>query len=261
MESGSNGCNIDRRVFLRQALGSLSALAGAGFCLCCDNVLGAVDQKDADEYDVLIPRVRYQRKFGTEQWNIHPQGEQNLLKEFARVFNAKVKMQKAYHRYGKAEEFNAVVDFESFPESGMYPFVFMTGQTPFVFSEKAEDNLVRFVNRGGFILMDDCVYRHEEDLFYQCCCDVLGRVFGDNFVTVEPTHPIFHNVFEMPDGLPYVQGVRRPAMGVVIRGRLSALVSSVDLHCGWIGRFFEDKAKFTDSIKMGMNILHYALTT
>lgn len=247
-----------RRAFLGTA--AKAALAAAPLGALARYAPAAVKPEETREYDLLIPRVRYEREFGPDQWNMHPQGEQNLLREFSRVVNCRVKLHPAYRRFGKAEEFNAIVDFDTFPDSGMYPFVFMTGQTPFVFSTREKDNLVRYLDRGGFLLMDDCVYQHDKDLFYQRGCEVLAELFPGRFVELAPDHEIFRNVFEIPE-LPYVQGVKRPPMGVVLNGRLSVFLSSTDLHCGWIGRFFDKKTAFEDSIKMGINVLYYAMTT
>jgi hypothetical protein len=252
---------MNRRQFLEKALaatGFVSLYATSGNI--SDALASMTPPTGPTEYDLLIARVKYTTYPGIDQWNILPEGEQRLLGEFVRLFRCKVKLQKAYRRFGKPEEFNAVVDFENFPTQRMLPFVFMTGQLEYKLSQKAIDNLRRFVDRGGFLLMDDCAYRHEQDLFFKSSCEMLEKTFGRNFKVLENQHDIFHNVFDFETGLPHIQGVPHPAMAVVINDKVSVFLSSGDLHCGWIGRFFPEKGKFENAIKMGINILYYTLT-
>lgn len=252
---------MDRRNFIKSIAAVGGAVSLAGSTQWLNIARAATNEKDRRDYDLLIPRVMYEVSTAPDQWNILPEGEQRLLREFGKIFRCRVKLQKAYRRFGKLSEFNAVVDFSNFPGERMYPFAFMTGQQSYRFNERQRDNLKRYVERGGFLLMDDCVASNRHDYFYRASYEMLAEMFGDNFVELDDEHEIFHNVFDIQGGLPCVQGVKHKAGAVVVDGRVSILLSSTDLHCGWIGRFFEDKSLFDQSIKMGINILFYALNT
>jgi hypothetical protein len=246
---------VNRREFLKSALASAGAygLCAAGGAIAHASVIGG--KSSPSDYDLLIARVKYWGD--TDLWSILPEGEQCLLREFSKLFKCRVKQQKAFRVYGKAEEFNAIMNLAQMPE--FFPFAFMTGQLKYTLSQQEIDNLRRYIDRGGFLLMDDCVYQHKDDQFFKCSCEILDKVFGRDFGVLEPTHEIFHNVFDLKDGLPHVQGVKHPAMAVVINGRVSVFLSSGDIHCGWIGRFFP--SRFEQAIGMGINILYYAMTT
>jgi hypothetical protein len=164
----------------------------------------------------------------------------------------------------------------------------MTGENHYKFDDKEKANLREYINRGGFLLMDDCVVGNGGDFFYKSSYALLEEVFGSGAVKrIRPEHEVFHNVYDLTKtGLPSLQqqiptimpGFRRPAQapmpymrghgqnhgarGVFIGDRLAVFLSSTDLHCGWCdsrGATF-GRASYEKTIQMGINIIMYAIS-
>ena len=74
-------------------------------------------------------------------------------------------------------------------------------------------------------------------------------------------HEIYRCYFKFPQGCPMMQGVNHGAWGLFEKGtgRLMALATPGDLHCGWMSRYWSPQ-KNAEGIKMGINVLMYYLT-
>jgi len=258
-----NSKNINRRNFITQA-GKTIALVTAGMSLLPESSAKAAQkQDDWDKYDFLMPRVRFKCDSRTpDQWNIHPAGDQNFLRELSSVIRCKVKLQPAGMGYGNIENFNAVVDFDNFNLLHKYPFLFMTAEGQYDFNGTERENLKKYIQQGGFLLMDDCVFNTVGDYFYRSSCQLLEEVFGREALRViDKGHEVYHNVYDFGEtGTPYMQGQYHPAIGVFIEDRLAVFVNSTDIHCGWAGCFGKNTPKYKESIQMGINIAMYAIS-
>ena len=143
-----------------------------------------------------------------------------------------------------------------------YPFVFATDEQHFKFSQKEEDNLVEFVRRGGFIYGDDCVIGSTGILFFLDFRKMMNRIFPDNPMRRVPDdHELYHCYFDLPRGLPYLQGQDLGSWATFDRsgGRILTLLTPTDMHCGWTCRFFTPEQNM-ESLKMGINIIIYYLS-
>jgi hypothetical protein len=254
-----------RRSFLGACLRAGGGAATAALLSpCC----AALAQEPREKYALLLPRVRFNSDERVScPWNIYPGGDRNLLEEFARHMRVEVKLPPQVSSYrpmlGEDTDFNGVVDFFSDTWFNEYPMVFMTGEGAFNFSSKEQENFTAYIERGGFVLMDDCVYDQGGDFFYQSAFRLLQQCFGpDTVVPVPQDHEIFTSVFNLSEtGLPYVQGQPHGARGVFVGDRLAVFLSSSDLHCGWADRervWFKNPEVYDNAIKMGINILAYA---
>jgi len=271
---------MDRRVFLKETGRTMTAaaLAAAGLGGLAQRVL-AESSRDLDDYDFLMPRV----KFGctmqvNDYWNAFPGGDRNLLAEFASVVRCRVKLPRDCNdnkpHSGSESQFNAVVDLTDMEALRKYPFLFMTASGSYRLGGKQKTNLREYVNEGGFLLMDDCVHGRldDGDFFYQSSFKMLSEVFGAGAVRGIPNdHEIFHNVYNLGDiGLPHIIGRYHGARGVFVGDRLAVFLSSTDIHCGWVdshGRWFGNGGKMgvgkhghKEAIQMGINIILYALS-
>jgi hypothetical protein len=277
----NNGQNISRRTFLRTAAAG-AALAGAR--------LGSAAQRTAqqrqyrntadgsDEYDFVMARVKFDCNMRVnDNWNAFPGGDGNLLRQFEKIVRCKVKPTRSYDnkpRNGRGQDFNAVVDLTNAGELRKYPFLFMTASGSYTLSKREKMNLLRYLNEGGFIYMDDCVHgvNDDRDYFFQSSCKILEEIFGPGSVRPVPNgHEIFHNVYDLGDiGVPHVIGQPLPGHGITIGDRLAAFLSSTDIHCGWVDRsggWFGNGGKagvgrhgHEEAVKMGINIIMYALS-
>lgn len=147
------------------------------------------------------------------------------------------------------------------PELFNYPFVHMTGHGNVVFSEAELDNLRTYLVGGGFLHADD---NYGMDPFIR---PQLEKLFpGTKLVELPFSHPIFHQKFEFPNGLPKIHehdNKAPQAFGLFHEGRLVALYTyECDLGDGW-----EDQDVHKDpndvrekALKMGANIIRYVFS-
>ena len=230
------------------------------------------DAYDLATYDFMIARVKFDSDDRTgDRWNIVPAGDSNLLKAIHEVMRCKVKSRRVSQgvTYGQTEHFNAVVDFDHLERTCRFPFLLMTGDGAYRFNTRQQQNLKTYVEHGGFMVMDDCVFSHDGDFFFQSSHKMLQKLFGSDFHRIPLDHEIFHNVYDMSDiGLPFVQGQRHGAWGVFVGDRLAVLLSPGDLHCGWsdgdyswYGRHGRTGCQgHEECIRMGINIATYAMS-
>ena len=96
----------------------------------------------------------------------------------------------------------------------------------------------------------------------------MKKVFPElEFVELPFSHPIYHQKFQFPRGLPKVhehEGKRAQGFGLLYKGRLVCFYSyECDLGNGWedVGTYPEDPPAVHDAaLRMGANLLSYALT-
>ncbi|HQF28617.1 MAG TPA: DUF4159 domain-containing protein [Bacteroidia bacterium] len=152
----------------------------------------------------------------------------------------------------------AIVEVGS-PELFNYPFVHMTGHGNVVFSTAESDNLRKYLTGGGFLHISD---NYGLDKFIR---PQMKRVFPElEFVEIPFSHPIFHQKFDFPNGLPKIHehdGTAPQGFGLFYNGRL---VCFYDYECD-LGDGWEDREVHKDSeenrlkaLKMGANLIQYA---
>ncbi len=186
-----------------------------------------------------------------DKWDAWPIGDQKLRDSLKAMTNINVLV-------------DPVVVNLAHPDQLMqYPFVFMTSEAHFKLSEVDGKNLREYLLRGGFLLADDCVWNQtNESLFYASFCSEMKRLFPDQVVREVPDDHEIYTCFYKLEHVPWVQGEVHPAMGVFDHetGRLMALCTSGDIHCGWVGFQNLNQEYCKDSIKMGVNTVVYCLT-
>ena len=142
-----------------------------------------------------------------------------------------------------------------------HPFVFASGHGNMKFSDSEIANLRRYLTAGGFLWVDDDFgigpsLRRE-----------VARLFpGDPLVELPWSHPIFHQLYEFPGGLPKIHehsGGPPQAFAVVQGGRV-VLLFTFDTE---IGDGLEDEGIHDDppekreaATRMALNIVHFALS-
>jgi len=143
------------------------------------------------------------------------------------------------------------------------PFLVMTGNRYFRLTDEEIANLRRYLERGGFLYADDCGGADES--FRHLLKKVLGKV---RLEKLAPSHPVFSSFYRLP-GVPKIIDLyhgEATAFGAYVGGRLAVLYTyDTDVPCGWEknpdGSFVHllTPAKHENSIRMGVNILMYAL--
>ena len=264
--------NINRRRFLQQAASftTAAALSSAGLAaLTSANASAApTNPPDADQYDFLMGRVKFLPDWGDKKfWAAWPGSDKNLLQELSSVVRCKVKLPPRCHNtspdYGSESQFNAVVDFTDMQALRNLPFLFMTSEYPYTFSTQKKQNLKQYILEGGFLLMDDCV-NVNKIVFYDASYRMLEEIFAPGSVKPIPlNHEVFHNVYDFgKKGLPHIhtQGPYTAARGVFIGERLAVFLSSTDIHCAWSKDWYSYLHLYEPAIRIGINIIMYAIS-
>jgi len=147
------------------------------------------------------------------------------------------------------------------PDLFTYPFIHMTGHGNVVFSGQEAQNLRNYLIGGGFLHISD---NYGMDEFIR---PMMKRVFPElEFVELPFAHPIYHQKFNFPQGLPKVhehEGKPPRGYGLFWEGRL---VCFYDVECD-LGDGWEDadvhgdsEATRTKALQMGANIVRYAFS-
>ncbi len=153
----------------------------------------------------------------------------------------------------------AIVEINS-PELFSYHYLYMNGHGNVYFSEDEVKRLRFYLENGGFLHADDN-YGMDKSFRRE-----LRKVFPDKELVELPfTHPIYHSVFEFPNGLPKIHehdGKPPQGFGIFHNKKLVVFYTyECDLGDGW-----EDATVHNDPIevkisalKMGTNIYYYHL--
>ena len=142
-----------------------------------------------------------------------------------------------------------------------YPYLYLTGHGNIRLTENEVISLRSILMNNGFLHADDN-YGLDASLRRE-----LKRVFPNKELVPLPNdHPIFHNYFSFPNGLPKVHehdGEPPQALALFEEDRMIVLYTyESDLGDGW-----EDASVHEDpwpireaALKMGVNIIYYSLT-
>ncbi|WP_372773402.1 DUF4159 domain-containing protein [Mangrovibacterium sp.] len=199
----------------------------------------------AQPSDLKIGLVKYR---GGGDWYADPTALPNLMSFCNRELNTNFSADPGTVEPGSTEIFN-------------YPILHLTGHGNIVFSPEECRNLKLYFEAGGFLYIDD---NYGLDAFIR---REMRKIFADqDFVELPTDHPIFHQKFEFPNGLPKIHehdGKRPQAFGLFIENRLVCLYTyESDISDGW-----EDPAVHGDSpvvrekaLKMGANIVSYVFS-
>ncbi|MDE0371934.1 MAG: DUF4159 domain-containing protein [Rhodospirillales bacterium] len=148
-----------------------------------------------------------------------------------------------------------------------YPFVWLTGHFPVRFTERERANLRRYVDRGGFFVIDD--HNHDiEGAFHLSVVEEINRTFGP-LETVPNDHEIYTCFFEFEDGPPTTshelngwgdQLIHEELFAITRNGRIGLLYSNKDYSSEWDLRPDTKRFMSLDPTRFGLNLIVYALT-
>ena len=185
---------------------------------------------------------------GGGDWYANPTSLPNLIKFCNAHIGSAINPEPATVEVDSAELFN-------------YPLLHMTGHGNVVFSDRDAENLRNYLIAGGFLHIDD---NYGMDKFIR---PELKKIFPElDLIELPFSHPIYHQVYNFPKGLPKVHehdGKAPQGFGLIYKGRLVVFYTyECDLGDGW-----EDPEVHNDSdeirqkaLKMGANIVSYVFT-
>ena len=223
--------------------GSPSARPGVATVLTVLTVLTVPTGLTA-QTPLTIGRLHYD---GGGDWYANPSSLPNLLKEISLRTRLTVTPR---------EKVVTPTD----PDLWQIPYLYMTGHGNVRFGEAELEVLRRYLQQGGFLHADDN-YGMDSSIRRE-----LARLFPDReLVDVPLDHPIYHVVYEFPQGIPKIHehdGKPAQGLGIFLDGRLVVYYSyESDLGDGW-----EDPEVHGDppgkreaALRMGVNLFAYAV--
>ncbi|MCS6820022.1 MAG: DUF4159 domain-containing protein [Chitinophagales bacterium] len=193
-------------------------------------------------------RIALLKYNGGGDWYANPTSLPNLIQFCNKNLGMDIHPEPATVEVGSPELFN-------------YPFVHMTGHGNVVFNASETENLRKYLMGGGFLHVDD---NYGMDKFVRPQLEKL--LPGSKLTELPFSHPIFHQKFKFPNGLPKIhEHDNKPpqAFGLFYEGRLVLLYTyECDLGDGW-----EDPDVHKDpeevrlkALRMGANILTYVFS-
>ena len=143
-----------------------------------------------------------------------------------------------------------------------HPFLYLTGHGNITFSEEEIINLRNYLEKGGFLYIDD------DYGLYEYIRRELTKVFPEKELQeLSATFPLFNSYYTFPNGVPKIHehdGKRPQAFGMFDDyGRLIVLYTyETNISDGWASpEVHKDPAHIREqAFKMGINIVYYVLT-
>jgi len=196
----------------------------------------------AQETSVKIALLKYN---GGGDWYANPTSLPNLIKFCNKEMTTNLFLENATVEVGSMEIYN-------------YPILHMTGHGNVFFSEQEADNLRNYLLAGGFLHIDD---NYGLDPFVR---REMKKVFPEaEFIELPFSHPIYHQKFQFPNGLPKVHehdNKTPQGFGLFHKGRLVCFYTyECDLGDGWEDQEVHNDTEEirTKALRMGANILSY----
>lgn len=230
---------------MRRTVGQLSSVIAL-----CAVILGIAASARPEPF--VFATARYE----SGNWDSAPLVPSNIMHSVAQYTAIPVASQ------------GAAVDLAS-PELFRFPFVFLTGHLPVRFTRQESENLRAYVQRGGFVFIDD--HNHDVDgAFHKTATAEIARVFGPGALQPIPNdHELYRAFFRFPDGPPTTSHelngwgdnlVHEHLFGVVVNGRIGLLYSNKDYASEWNYHARNKRFQSLDNTRFGVNVVVYALT-
>ncbi len=184
---------------------------------------------------------------GGGDWYGNPTSVPNLVEFCNETFGTMIQEEVPYVEVGSPDLFN-------------YPFVHMTGHGNVVFSSSDAENLRNYLIAGGFLHISD---NYGMDKYIR---QELKKVFPEfDLVELPFNHPIYHQSFDFPQGLPKVHehdNTPPQGLGIFYEGRLVVFYDyECDLGDGWEDYEVHKDAQVLreKALQMGANIVQLVL--
>ena len=191
---------------------------------------------------VKIALLKYN---GGGDWYANPTSLPNLIKFCNKEIGTNINTEPATVDVGSPDIFN-------------YPFVHMTGHGNVFFNPQEVQNVRNYLIGGGFLHIDDN-YGMNELIRRE-----MKKVFPEtDFVELPFSHPIYHQKFPFPKGLPKIHehdGKAPQGFGIIYQGRLVCFYSyETDLGDGWEDTDVHNdpEEKHVEALKMGANLIKF----
>ncbi|MBU2555307.1 MAG: DUF4159 domain-containing protein [Bacteroidetes bacterium] len=195
--------------------------------------------------NTTIALLKYQ---GGGDWYANPSALPNLIRFCNKELNTNLNPEPVTMAIGSSELFN-------------YPLAHLTGHGNIILSPEEVENLRLYLASGGFLHISD---NYGLDPYIR---REMKRVFPDKeFVELPFNHPIFHQKYSFPDGLPKIHehdGGDPQGFGLFIEDRLVCFYDyECDLGDGWEdpGVHHDSETKRLEALQMGANLIQFVFS-
>ena len=195
-------------------------------------------------------------QYNSGDWNVDQRMPSNLLNSLIEYTRIPVDTQERVVSLSSSEIFES-------------PFCYLSGHKLVEFSKEEGENFKNYVNRGGFVFVDDC--NHDIDgLFAKSFEAQMRKLFGEQALKKIPnSHPLYSSFFRFEEGPPTttfeLNGwgddlVHDYLKAIEVNGRIGVLYSNKDYGCEWDYDYRNKRWLAEDNTKFAVNIVLYALT-
>jgi len=191
-----------------------------------------------------IARLKYN---GGGDWYASPTSLPNLIRFCNKNLGTNIHEEESVVEVGSKDIFN-------------FPFVHLTGHGNVIFSQAEAENLRNYLIAGGFLNINDS---YGMNLFIR---KEMKKVFPElDFIELPATHPIYHQKYDFPNGLPKIHehdGKAPQGFALIYDGRLVCFFNvESDLGDGWEDPevHHDSEATRRKALRMGANIIQYVL--
>ena len=139
-----------------------------------------------------------------------------------------------------------------------YPFIHITGHGNIIFSSQEAKNIRKYLTAGGFLHISD---NYGLDPFIR---REMKKVFPElDFVELPFSHPIYHQKFNFPNGVPKIHEHDKKApqgFALIWEGKVVCFYDyESDLGNGWEDSSVHNDTpeKHLQALKMGANVMYY----
>lgn len=201
-------------------------------------------------YDFFFTRLMYE----SGDWDVDERMPANVLNSLVEYTTLRVDPE---------ERVVALAD----PAMLASPFCYLAGHRLVQFTAPERDHFKRYVERGGFVFVDDC--NHDIDgLFAASFERQMAALFGERALQKIPNdHPLYDSFFEF-DGPPTTSFelngwgddlVHDYLKAIEIDGRIGVLYSNKDYGCEWDYDWRNKRWLAQDNTRFAVNVVMYAL--
>ncbi len=208
------------------------------FLLCATTLCSFI----IPEYTIKLARLKYS---GGGNWYVSPTALKNLAEYCNKNLGTNINPEEGVVEPGSSEIFN-------------YPFVHLTGNGRFVFTNQEAENLRKYLTAGGFLNINDS---YDMDKFVR---PEMKKVFPElDFVELPFNHPIYNQKYKFPNGVPKIHehnGKPPQGFGLIYNGRLVCFYNyESDIGDGWEDPevHHDTPEARTKALNMGANIIQY----
>lgn len=218
---------------------------------------GVVYQNDPPDTEFIFARWHYGTNgFRGDGWaHDYPTAEEHLLQVMTETSLIDVE----YNSY-------RVVELGS-EEIFDYPFSYISEPGEMWMTDQEVENFREYINRGGFVMIDDFGGQGQGPREFQTLRDNLQRAFPDReMIALSITHPIFHALYDI-DAVNLVHPMTGQPSTFFGYPDGNGGLSMIVCYSSDIGDFWEfiDDPRYpaepsAEALKIGINFAHYALT-